>query len=169
ELRNLMFTAQQGLSHPIAIRYPRGKGFLMDWEKPFERIEIGTGVCLKEGSCAAVLSVGTTAYQVSKALELTENLDIAHYDMRFVKPLDEQLLHEVFKKHTSILTVEDGTINGGFGSAILEFAAKNNYATPIELLGIPDFFVEHGTTEQLKEIVQLDSKSIASRLLSLSR
>ncbi|MCB0423729.1 MAG: 1-deoxy-D-xylulose-5-phosphate synthase [Mangrovimonas sp.] len=169
ELRNLMFTAQLGLSHPIAIRYPRGKGFLMDWKKPFERIEIGTGVCLKEGSRVAVLSVGTTAYQVSKALELTENLDIAHYDMRFVKPLDEQLLHEVFKKHTSILTVEDGTINGGFASAILEFAAKNNYATPIELLGIPDFFVEHGTTEQLKEIVRLDSKSIASRLLSLSR
>ncbi len=161
ELRNIMFTAQLDLKYPIAIRYPRGRGRMMDWKQPFSEIGIGKGIQLKEGTALAILSVGTIANSVSEAIELIDNPElVSHVDMRFVKPLDEVLLHTVFKTHTSIITIEDGVISGGFGSAVLEFAMHHNYHVPIKCLGIPDEFVEHGSTDELFKSVRLDSKSI---------
>ena len=153
ELRNIMYTAQLGLQGPIAIRYPRGTGVIADWQNPFETIDLGKGIQLKEGHNLAVLSVGTIAKNVSEAIV---DLDISHYDMRFVKPLDDILLHSIFKKHKTIITVEDNVIKGGFGSAILEFAAEHHYKNPIKVLGIPDVFIEHGTVGELQEMVGLD-------------
>jgi 1-deoxy-D-xylulose-5-phosphate synthase len=163
ELRNILYTAQLRLKNPIVIRYPRGKGKIIDWEKPFEAIEIGKGICLKEGNHIAVLSVGTIADTVSEAINLSEKSnEIAHFDMRFIKPLDENLLHQIFKKHQIIITIEDGTVNGGFGSSILEFASKYTYKKDIKVLGIPDEFIEHGSVEILKQKIGLDAKSLAS-------
>ena len=167
ELRNILFTAQKQLKHPIAIRYPRGKGSIINWEQPFEIIEIGTGTCLKEGKDIAVLSLGTISKNVSDALIMIPNNDIAHYDMRFVKPLDEKLLHKIMNTFKTIVTIEDGTKTGGFGSAILEFASKHSYNITIEILGIPDEFIEQGTTQELQKIVGLDSESISIKLNNL--
>jgi 1-deoxy-D-xylulose-5-phosphate synthase len=165
ELRNIMYTAQLGLQHPIAIRYPRGRGKLLNWEQPFETIDIGKGIKLKQGTIIAVLSIGFIAYDVSEAIEnLSNNEQIAHYEMRFVKPLDEALLHEVFKNHALILTVEDGCIKGGFGSAILEFAAEFDYKNPIKVLGIPDHFIEHASVKELQHQIDLDPLGIAKTL-----
>ncbi|MCL4157622.1 UNVERIFIED_CONTAM: hypothetical protein GTU68_013894, partial [Idotea baltica] len=126
ELRNILFTAQKGLANPIAIRYPRGFGNIKNWKQPFATIEIGKGVCLQKGTKIAILSIGTIATNVEKAIELLPQQDsFSHYDMRFVKPLDEKLLHQIFKKYKTIITVEDGTVVGGFGSAILAFANKH--------------------------------------------
>ena len=161
ELRNMMFTAQQGLKHPIAIRYPRGKGKLEQWQLPFENIEIGKGVCLKEGNQIAVLSIGTIADNVSEATNQLENKEaIAHYDLRFVKPLDTELLDEVFNKFDTIITIEDGTIKGGFGSTVLDYASEVNYQGNIKLLGVPDEFIHHGTIQQLQQICKIDVNSI---------
>ena len=153
ELRNMMYTAQLGLEQPIAIRYPRGRGVTIDWKQPFSKIEIGKGVALKKGHKLAVLSIGTIAKNVTKAIK---DLNVSHYDMRFVKPLDENLLHTIFKTYYTVVTVEDHSIKGGFGSAILEFASENNYKNPIKTLGIPDAFVEHGSVDELQESVGLD-------------
>ena len=162
ELRNILFTAQLKLKNPIAIRYPRGFGNIIDWQKPFTSIEIGKGVCLKEGKSIAVLSIGTIAKNVSEAIELSENKNkIAHYDMRFVKPLDEKLLHQIFDRYQTIITIEDGTLKGGLGSAILEFACQHNYTNKVKTLGIPDVFIEHGSISQLQEKIGLDAKSLA--------
>ena len=134
ELRNIMYTAQLGLENPIAIRYPRGKGVLIDWKQPFSKIKIGTGICVKEGKGIAVLSIGSIAKNVTLAIEKTnQEIAVAHYDMRFVKPLDEKLLHTIFNSFQKVITVEDGTVAGGFGSAIAEFAVKNNYKNPPRL------------------------------------
>ncbi|SDS33716.1 1-deoxy-D-xylulose-5-phosphate synthase [Polaribacter sp. KT25b] len=161
ELRNILYTAQLGLKNPIAIRYPRGKGKIIDWQKPFEKTKIGKGICLKEGKSIAILSVGTIADNVSEAIILSKKSDeIAHFDMRFIKPLDEKLLHGIFEKDQTIITIEDGTIKGGFGSSILEFAAKNNYKNNIKVLGIPDEFIEHGSVEILQQKIGLDVKSL---------
>jgi 1-deoxy-D-xylulose-5-phosphate synthase len=161
ELRNILYTAQLRLKNPIAIRYPRGKGKIIDWQKPFEKIEIGKGICLKEGKKIAVLSVGIIADTVSEAITLSVKRDeLAHYDMRFIKPLDENLLHQIFKKHQKIITIEDGVIQGGFGSSILEFAAQNNYKNDIKILGIPDTFVEHGSVLILQKEASLDVDSL---------
>ena len=157
ELRNIMYTAQLGLEQPIAIRYPRGRGITTDWKQPFSKIEIAKGVVLKKGHKLAVLSIGTIAKNVTEAIK---NLDISHYDMRFVKPLDERLLHTIFKTYDTVVTVEDHTIKGGFGSAILEFASENNYKNTIKTLGIPDFFIEHGSVNELEESLGLDAKSL---------
>ncbi|MGY0426059.1 MAG: 1-deoxy-D-xylulose-5-phosphate synthase, partial [Polaribacter sp.] len=128
ELRNILYTAQKGLKNPIAIRYPRGTGHLIDWQKPFKEIKIGTGICLKKGNKTAILSIGTISKNVSDALVLVDKKpNFSHYDMRFVKPLDIPLLHQIFKTHKTIITIEDGVVSGGFGTAILEFASKNNY------------------------------------------
>ncbi|APG65973.1 1-deoxy-D-xylulose-5-phosphate synthase [Tenacibaculum todarodis] len=168
ELRNILFTAQTGLKQPIAIRYPRGYGEIENWQLPFEEIEIGKGVCLKEGGNVAILSIGTIANSVSKALlKLDNSTESSHYDMRFIKPLDVKLLHTIFKNHKTILTVEDGTIKGGFGSGILEFASENNYSNTIKLLGVPDTFIEHGTVEELQEICGLDVQSIQEEIEGL--
>jgi len=165
ELRNIMYTAQMGLKHPIAIRYPRGKGHSLDWEKPFESIEIGKGVQLKEGNLLAILSVGSIAHNITEALKIVqEEHTIAHYDMRFIKPLDETLLHKIFVRHKLIMTFEDGTIKGGFGSAVVEFSAEFNYKNPIKVMGIPDYFMEHGTINELQHQINLDAEGIASEI-----
>ncbi|MDA9334817.1 1-deoxy-D-xylulose-5-phosphate synthase [Flavobacteriaceae bacterium] len=153
ELRNIMYTAQKGLQHPIAIRYPRGRGVTPNWKSEFKAIEIGTGVQLNQGDNLAILSVGAISSTVSKAID---GLNCAHYDMRFVKPLDEPLLHTVFKNHSTLITLEDGVVSGGFGSAILEFAATHNYKNDVILKGIPDAFTEHGSVNTLYETLELD-------------
>jgi 1-deoxy-D-xylulose-5-phosphate synthase len=158
ELRNILYTAQLGLENPIAIRYPRGTGTIIDWQKPFEKIEIGKGICLKKGKKIAILSIGTVAKNSEEAILLSEKKDaFSHFDMRFAKPLDVQLLDQIFKKHQTIITIEDGTVKGGFGAAILEFAAENNYRNKIKNLGIPDEFIAHGSAKELYNKVGLDA------------
>ena len=165
ELRNIMYTAQLGLENPIAIRYPRGKGVLIDWKQPLSSIKIGEGICIKEGKELAVLSIGSIAKNVSEAIEnLPQKISVAHYDMRFVKPLDEQLLHTVFNSFDSIITVEDGSISGGFGSSISEFATKNNYKNTIITLGVPDEFIHQGTVDELHKIAKIDADSICNEI-----
>jgi len=161
DLRNILYTAQLGLNHPIAIRYPRGRGKIVDWKKPFEKIEIGKGNLLKQGSKIAVLSNGFIGYNVTEALDkISDKNDFAHYDFSFIKPLDEILLHEIFKSFENIITLENGTIKGGFGSSILEFASTNNYHIKIKILGIPDEFIEHGTVEELQNYSKIDANSL---------
>lgn len=157
ELRNIMHTAQLGLDYPIAIRYPRGRGEIIDWKQPFSKIEIGQASELKKGKNLAVLSIGNMAKNVSEAIE---NLNVSHYDMRFVKPLDTHILHRVFKENETIITVEDNAITGGFGSAILEFSAQHNYTNTIKTLGIPDQFIEHGKVDELQSIMGLNAESL---------
>ena len=165
ELRHIMFTAQKGLQHPIAIRYPRGKGRLTEWIQPFKSVEIGKGVQLKKGDKIAVLSIGTMADNVSDAIKVCENSDaVSHYDMRFVKPLDVELLQNIFAKYKYVITVEDGVKNAGFGSAVLEFASKHNYRIPIQLIGIDDAFVEHGKLHELQHLTGLDVASICNSI-----
>ena len=159
ELRNIMYTAQLGLVQPIAIRYPRGRGVTADWKQPFEKINIGKGVQLKKGSALAILSIGNMAQNVTEAIK---NLEVSHYDMRFVKPLDEILLHDIFKTHQNIITVEDNAIKGGFGTAILEFASQHNYKNTVKTLGVPDSFIEHGSVEELQETLGLDAEGLAT-------
>ena len=168
ELRNLLFTAQKGLDHPIAIRYPRGRGHITDWQKPFSEIEIGKGRRIKEGSEIAILSVGTMAQNVSEALnELEDSKNIAHFDMRFVKPLDEELLHKIFRSYPTIVTVEDGVKMGGFGSAVSEFASGYNYNNYLKIIGIPDEFPEHGSVKELQKLCGISSDEILSVIKSL--
>jgi 1-deoxy-D-xylulose-5-phosphate synthase len=169
ELRNIMFTAQLSLQLPIAIRYPRGTGVTVDWKQPFSTIEIGKGVQLKEGNTLAVLSIGTIAKNVGPAISncnYPEN--VAHYDMRFVKPLDETLLHAILKKYDTIITIEDNSVKGGFGSAVLEFASVNDYRNNIKVLGIPDVFIEHGSVNELQKTIGLDVESISELLNKLN-
>lgn len=151
ELRNLMFTAQAENNGPFSIRYPRGNGTMVEWKTPFKKIKIGTGKRLKNGEQIAILSIGSIGNEAIKAIEILEKegLSVAHYDMRFVKPIDELLLHEVFAKFNKVITLEDGCIMGGMGSAVLEFMADNNYTATVKRLGVPDEFIEHGTQEEL--------------------
>ena len=163
ELRNLMFTAQSREMGPFVIRYPRGKGTTSEWHNTPVAIEPGTGEKLKDGTDVAVLTIGTMANTALKAIEILESdsdLSIALYDMRFVKPLDEKLLHEIGGKYRKVLTVEDGVVQGGFGSAVLEFFADNGYPTQVKRLGIGDTFVEHGTPEELYKMLRLDANGI---------
>ncbi len=160
ELRNMMFTAQLGLGHPIAIRYPRGRGEMINWERPFQKVETGKGVLLTPGDKVAVLSIGTIGLKIRSVIKEFKKGEIAHYNMRFLKPLDEELLKNIFKKFKKIITVEDGIIFGGFGSAVLEFANNNNYRHQIEILGIPDKFIEHGTVDELHKIAGLDKENL---------
>jgi len=160
-LRNILYTAQLGLNHPIAIRYPRGRGVIVDWKKPFEKIAIGKGRLLKEGKKIAILSNGFIGNNVIPALAgIANDEDFSHYDFPFVKPLDEELLHVIFKKYETIITLEDGVAKGGFGSAITEFAAFHTYTKRIQILGIPDEFIEHGTIDQLQRFSKIDSKNL---------
>jgi 1-deoxy-D-xylulose-5-phosphate synthase len=162
ELRNILYTAQLGLKNPIAIRYPRGTGTIIDWQKPFKKIKIGEGNQLKKGNKTAILSIGTIAKNVSEAIDLVDkSSELSHFDMRFVKPLDEKLLHAIFKNHKTIFTVEDGTIKGGFGSAILEFASENKYQNKIKIVGIPDNFITHGSVSELQHAIGLDANNLA--------
>jgi len=157
ELRNIMYTAQKGLQQPIAIRYPRGRGVTPDWKSAFKSIEIGTGVQLEQGDNLAILSIGAISNTVSTAIE---GLNCAHYDLRFVKPLDTRLLHTIFKTYSTLITIEDGVISGGFGSAILEFAAAHHYKNDVIVKGIPDEFIEHGPINTLFETLELDTGSL---------
>ncbi len=152
DLRNILYTASLGLNHPIAIRYPRGRGTTVNWQKPFQKIEIRKAHLLKSGTKVAVLSTGFIGNNVTLALDKIDNNTIAHYDFGFVKPLDEKILHEIFTDFETIITIEDGVIKGGFGSGIIEFAAQNKYTNPIKTLGVPDYFIEQGTVEELQEI-----------------
>lgn len=168
ELRNMMFTAQLGLDGPIAIRYPRGSGVTLQWQVPFSSVELGKGELVKNGSEIAILSIGTIGNLIIEACnDISNNDKIAHFNMRFVKPLDEDLLHAIFQKFNKIITIEDGTIMGGFGSAVLEFAQQHNYQNKrIKRLGIPDKFVGHGKTDELMSSIGLDVTDIKKILSS---
>ena len=173
ELRNLMYTAQQDDMGAFVIRYPRGKGTTAEWHNTPVRIALGTGEKLKDGSDIAVLTIGTIANQARKAIEQIErenaDIGIAHYDMRFIKPLDEKILHEVGKTFDKVITIEDGVIQGGFGSAALEFFADNGYRVQTKRLGIPDTFVEHGTPDELYSMLGLDTEGIANSIREIIR
>ncbi len=155
ELRQLLYTAQLSLPHPIAIRYPRGRCSQTDWAQPFEALPIGKGCQLKEGTEVAVLSIGTIADLVAEQIHQSENREqYAHYDMRFLKPIDEALLHHVFTHYQKIVTIEEGSI-GGLGSAVSEFAAANNYTTPLKIITLPDVFMPHGSVAALRKLAHL--------------
>ncbi len=170
ELRNLMYTAQLPETNcPFSIRYPRGNGVMIDWKRPFNKIKIGTGRRLKNGEDIAILTIGHIGNLAADACEQLEREGIkaAHYDMRFAKPIDEDLLHEVFARHKKIITVEDGCIIGGMGTAVLEFMADNNYTSQVKRLGIPDQYIEHGTQLELYEECGFDTKSIVKTAVQM--
>jgi len=173
ELRNLMFTAQQDDMGPFVIRYPRGKGVMIDWRKPIKAIEVGKGRKICDGEDVAILTIGHIGNEAVKACHKLneEGIHPAHYDLRFVKPLDEQMLHEVFKKFKKIVTVEDGTLEGGMGSAVLEFMADHNYSCQVVRLGIPNKIVEHGEQKELWAESGYDAASIETEVkrLAISR
>ncbi|MDE3143727.1 MAG: 1-deoxy-D-xylulose-5-phosphate synthase [Bacteroidota bacterium] len=172
ELRNLMYTAQlPSIKNPFVIRYPRGEGVMPEWKTNFEEIEIGKGRKIKDGDDVAILSFGHPGNFATTAIrELrTEGINPAHYDLRFVKPIDEDLLHEVFNKYNKIVTVEDGTVVGGFGSSVLEFMANNNYHAEVKILGIPDRIVEHGTLKELHRECEYDAQGIADAVRVLMK
>ena len=162
ELRNLMYTAQLRDHGPFTIRYPRGNGVMPDWERPMNEIKIGKGRLLREGNDVAVLSLGYPGNLASTALDWLNEEEIypAHYDMRFLKPMDQKILHDVFRNYNTVITVEDGAIKGGFGSAVLEFMADNNYSARVARLGIPDRFIEHGDSQKLYAECGFDEDSI---------
>jgi 1-deoxy-D-xylulose-5-phosphate synthase len=163
EMRNLMYTAQLNPRGPVVIRYPRGRGVTTDWKQPFREIETGRGQQLKEGSDLAILSLGPIGNEASKAIRMLENehISAAHYDMRFLKPLDNILLKSIFSKFDRIITVEDASIVGGLGSAVIEYMNDNSYKAKVIRLGIPDRFVDHGTQEELHHECGYDAEGIA--------
>lgn len=167
ELRHLMYTAQLPGKGTFVIRYPRGRGVMTDWRCPFEEIPVGKGRCLKEGKDIALLSIGPIGNTAAKAIQKYEQSTgqtVAHYDMRFVKPLDTEILDYVGQTFSRIITVEDGAINGGFGSAVLEFMADSGYTPHVTRIGIPDHFVEHGKVEQLHHLCGMDEEGIIKSL-----
>lgn len=167
ELRNLMYTAQLPNKGAFVIRYPRGRGNIVNWKNEFEEIQIGKGRKLKSGSDLAVISYGTIgniAVEAIKQVEAETNLSVAHYDLRFVKPLDEEMLHEVCSSFKKVLTIEDGCIKGGMGSAILEFMADNEYHVKVKRIGIPDEFIEHGTIPELYTECGMDKEAIVKAI-----
>lgn len=170
ELRNLMYTAYTNRTAPFSIRYPRGNGVIENWHQPFEKLEIGKAQKVSEGEKIAILSFGTTGNFVIEAKQILSQKGInpAHYNMRFVKPLDEEMLHEVFQNFEKIITVEDGSKIGGLGSAVLEFSAKNNYKNEVKILGIPDEFVKQGSVEEQITDCGFSVEGIAGIVISLS-
>ncbi len=169
ELRNLMFTAQKLEKGPFIIRYPRGLGYLPNWKNEMHELEIGKGECLAEGTDLAILSIGPigiAALEVVQQLK-TESISVALFNMRFVKPLDEVLLHDIGKRFKKVITIENGVIKGGFGSAVLEFFADNDYQIQVHRIGLPDDFVEHGSVPDLHALCGLDKNSIANTVRNL--
>lgn len=166
QLRNLMYSAQLPDRGPVVIRYPRGKGVLADWENQMEEIPFGKGQKLKDGNDVAVLSLGHIGNDVAKAVELAagKGISAAHYDMIFAKPLDEELLHQIARQFTKVITVESGVLNGGFGSAVLEFFSDHGYSPKVKRIGLPDHFVEHGTVAELNQLCNLDTDSILKEI-----
>ena len=172
ELRNLMYTAQlDSTTNPFVIRYPRGEGVMAEWRTEMKEIKIGTGRKLKDGNEIAVLSIGHPGNFAATAIrELkADGLNVAHYDMRFAKPLDEELLHEAFTKFDKVITVEDGTIVGGFGGAVLEFMSKHNYKAEVKMLGIPDSIIEHGSLKELHHECHFDAKAIGEAVREMMK
>ena len=169
ELRNLMYTAQLQDKGPFVIRYPRGSGVTIDWKKPMKEIKVGTGRKLHEGNDLAILSIGHVGNFATEAIKRLEeqNYSIAHYDMRFVKPLDKKMLQEIGKKFRYVITIEDGTVLGGFGSAVLEFLNEKGFQTTVKRLGIPDRFIEHGSQEELYRECGFDVEGIVRTVQSL--
>ncbi len=169
ELRNLMYTAQLHNHGPFSIRYPRGNGMMPDWKTPFEEIEIGKGRKICDGEEVAILTIGHIGNYVTESRKMlaAEDLSPAHYDLRFVKPLDKELLHEVFSRYTKIVTVEDGCVMGGFGSAVLEFMADHGYSAKVIRLGIPDAVIEHGEQIELHDECGFGPKGIAEAVRTL--
>jgi 1-deoxy-D-xylulose-5-phosphate synthase len=170
ELRNMMYTAQlPSTDLPFVIRYPRGEGVMVEWRKPFEQMKIGQGRRLKEGKDVAILTFGHPGNNAQTAIRnlKLEGIDPAHYDMRFVKPIDEDLLHEVFQNYELVVTVEDATVVGGLGSAVLEFMNAHNYKSQVRILGIPDSIVEHGSVKELQQECHYDALAIANAVKNL--
>jgi len=169
ELRNIMFTASEGLNKPIAIRYPRGRGEIINWQLPFEKIEIGTIKELQKGSKIAVFSTGTIGNNVTKALHAVENVGVfSHYHFPFIKPLDEKAVIELISVHNQVITIEDGVVKGGFGSQINSISTTNNLNKRIINLGIPDEFIEQGTVFEQQQICKIDVDSIIQLLKKIS-
>jgi 1-deoxy-D-xylulose-5-phosphate synthase len=171
ELRNLMYTAQlESTAFPFVIRYPRGEGVMPEWRKPFEEITIGKGRKLRDGKDVAILSFGHPGNFAAAAIRdlRVDKIQPAHYDMRFAKPLDEELLHEALQNYDKIVTVEDGTVVGGFGSAVAEFMALHGYKNDLKVLGIPDRIVEHGTLKELHRECGYDAQAIADAIRELT-
>ncbi|MBW8243085.1 1-deoxy-D-xylulose-5-phosphate synthase [Muricauda oceani] len=167
ELRNIMYTAQLGLDGPIAIRYPRGRGANIDWKNDFEPIEIGTGRCLKKGFKIAILTVGDIGNGISELIAgFSAPEALGHYDMRFVKPLDRNLLRSIFNSYEHIITVEDGTKMGGFGSAVLEFGNEEGLTKPVKIFGVPDQFIDHGEPSETHKMAGIDFDTIHSYIQS---
>ena len=172
ELRRLMYTAQLPDRGPFVIRYPRGRGTRLDWRCPLEEVPVGRGRRLKEGKDVAVVSLGPIGNLAAQAIGRAEKetgLSIAHYDLRFLKPLDEELLHEVGSRFAHVVTVEDGVLKGGMGSALLEFMADNGYTPQVRRIGVPDRFVEHGTIQQLYRLCEMDEEGIYKVLTSINQ
>ncbi len=168
ELRNMMYTAQLDGKGTFSIRYPRGRGVLTKWTLPFEELEIGKGRQISEGDELAVISIGHPGNFVQDALKpLGKEASVAHFDMRFLRPIDEELLHQLFKKYNKVITVEDGTVHGGLGSAVLEFMADNGYRAEVKRLGVPDRFIEQGSPEELFRECGFDATSIALEIRSM--
>lgn len=167
ELRNMMYTAQLPGKGPFSIRYPKGHGFLENWHTPFRELEIGKGRCLIEGEKVAVISIGSIGNNAKQAISTFDKNLVALYDMRFLKPIDEILLHDIFKKFRKIITLEDGTVTGGLGSAVLEFMSDHRYTATVIRLGIPDRFVEHGTQKELYAECGYDEAAIARNIRQL--
>ncbi len=168
ELRNLMFTAQKKDMGPFVIRYPRARGVMKQWQKPFEEIPLGKGQMIKKGNDLAILSIGTVgnvALEVCNDLMNKHKIDAAFFDMRFVKPLDEKLLHYIFKNYSKIIAIEDNSIIGGFGSALIEFMTDNDYSAKVKRLGIPDKFIDQGSLNDLHEECGYDYKSIYNKVI----
>lgn len=171
ELRNLMYTAQLPNQGPFAIRYPRGVGSLINWQTPFKEIKIGTGRKLADGQDLAFLTIGPIGVKVARIVEelQEEGITAGHYDMRFVKPLDEALLHEIFSKYKKIITIEDGTIVGGLGTAVLEFMSDNHYYATVHRMGIPDRFIEQGTQTELARDCGFDMENIRNTARKMAK
>jgi len=168
ELRNMMYTAQLGIQNPMVIRYPRGRGSNLNWRNKFQKIDIGKGEMLTDGDEVAILTIGSIGEQVKKIINQFPKGKVAHFNMRFVKPLDEKLLYNIFTDFNKILTIEEGALQGGFGSAVLEFCNNKEFKDKlIKCLGVPDNFIEHGSVQQLFELVGLDDRSIVNAIESL--
>jgi len=162
ELRNLLYTAQLKNHGPFAIRYPRGRGTMSDWKKPFREIRIGKARMVRPGKDIVVLTIGNAGNLAEEALVRleAENIEVEHWDMRFAKPIDEECLHGIFRHFKNVVVIEDGVLAGGFGSAVLEFMADNGYQANVKRLGVPDAFIEHGSQSELYKECGYDADSI---------
>ena len=168
ELRNIMYTAQAGLTQPIAIRYPRGRGVTLSWRTAFKEIHIGESEELRKGNKIAILSIGHIGNMVAELISNhADAKSLGHYNMRFVKPLDEENLHQIFNTYEHIITIEDGCRRGGFGSAVLEFANEHKYSNPVKIFGLADQFLEQGTIAQLQSQAGIDSESLKKYINSI--